>query len=156
LREPAQMRRNQANLPDSSTAGSNVNLEEIEAMLGLKFSERHRQALSDLNDPIHDATDFLVPSSPHEGLRLLEVNEFLHAADTWDNWPQFLVAFASNGCGDYFAYDLRSEPAPIVYMDPDYTVEENLNSTGGLVFDSFESWYQSKIDKFRRDEPQRR
>jgi hypothetical protein len=73
------------------------------------------------------------------------VNEFLHAADNWNRWPSFLVAFASNGCGDYFAYDIRTEPAKIIYMDPDKTVDENLSKTDGFEFDTFETWYEMKL-----------
>src|SRR4051794_974989 len=98
-----------------------MDLAETEARLGIRFPERHRQALLNATDPIHDACDFLVSSSPFKLLRLVEVNEFLHAADHGNRWPAFLIAFASNGCGDYFAYDLRSEPPKVIYMDPDRT-----------------------------------
>jgi hypothetical protein len=120
-----------------------VELAEVEQRLGLKLPERHRQAVLDLADPIHEACDFLLHRSPHEGLRLVAVNELLHAPERPDPWPDFLVAFASNGCGDYFAYDLRRPPATILYLDPDRTVAENLLATDKLEYESFEAWYQS-------------
>ena len=101
-------------------------------------------------DPIHDACDFLVPDSPYELLRWVDVNEFLHTPDHWNRWPQFLVAFASNGCGDYYAYDTRSEPPKIIYMDPDNMVDENLVKTDGLEFATFEAWYEKKMVRWRK------
>jgi hypothetical protein len=88
-----------------------------------------------------------VPDSPYELLRWVGVNEFLHAADHWNRWPPFLVAFASNGCGDYFAYDLRSKPPRIIYMDPDHTVAENLEAEDKLEYESFDRWYASRRTK---------
>ena len=63
--------------------------------------------------------------------------------------PPFLVAFASNGCGDYFAYDLRSELPRITYMDPDHTVAENLEAEDKLEYESFEQWYASRRKRRR-------
>lgn len=99
----------------------------------------------DPSDPIHEACDFLVPDSPYELLRWVDVNDFLHAADHWNRWPTFLVAFASNGCADYFAYDLRSEPPRIIYMDPDLTIGENIEAEDKLEYESFENWYKSRL-----------
>jgi hypothetical protein len=121
-----------------------MELEQAEAQLSISLPNRHRQAMLDSSDPIHDACDFLVPDSPYELLRWAEVNEYLHAAG---NWPPFLVAFASNGCGDYFAYDIRQKPTRIIYIDPDRTVEENLCEEDKLEYDSFESWYESRFRK---------
>ncbi len=121
-----------------------MEIAEAEARLGMTLPDRHRQAMLDPADPIHEACDFLVLDSPYELLRWVEVNEYLHAHDHYNPWPPFLVAFASNGCGDYFAYDLRSEPLRIIYMDPDYTVAENLASEGKLEYESFEQWYSSR------------
>ena len=92
-------------------------------------------------DPIHEWCDFLVPDSPYELLRWVGANEFLHAPGHWNRWPVFLVAFASNGCGDYFAYDLRSDPPRIIYMDPDCTVAENLAAEDKQEYGSFDEWY---------------
>lgn len=121
-----------------------MDLADAEARLGITLPERHRQALLDPHDPVHEWCDFLVPGSPHRLLLWVEVNELLHAADSLSRWPSFLVAFASNGCGDYFAYDLRSEPSGVVYVDPDYTIEENLTAEDRLVYGSFEEWYESR------------
>jgi hypothetical protein len=117
-----------------------VELGEAEARLGITLPDRHRRAMLDPTDPIHDACDFLVPDSPHELLRWVGVNEFLHAPG---RWPPFLIAFASNGCGDYFAYDLRTDSPQIIYMDPDRTVAENLAAEDKLEYASFEEWYQA-------------
>src|SRR5688500_15439239 len=126
-----------------------VKLAEIEARLGFIFPDDHRQAMLDTADPIHDACDFLVPYSPHELARLVSVNEFLHAPKHLSSWPSFLIAFASNGCGDYFAYNLRSEPPTIIYIDPDLTVMENLTSGDKRQFGSFGEWYNYKLHQRR-------
>src|SRR5882724_5339852 len=101
-------------------------IEQIERKLGLRIPERHRLAMLDLADPIHEACDFL-PLNRTDKLRdIVEQNEFLHSEREDSQWPSHLVAFASNGCGDYFAYDLLAKTYSIIYMDPDSTVEENL------------------------------
>ena len=122
-----------------------MELAEAEVAIGMTLPDRHRAAMLDSGDAIHQACDFLVPDSKYELLRLVGVNAFLHAANHSDRWPPFLVAFASNGCGDYFAYDLRCEPPRIVYIDPDYTVSENLECPCRLHYDSFEAWYAARL-----------
>lgn len=94
--------------------------------------------MQDPADLIHKACDFLVPDSHYELLQWVRVNEFLHAADHWNRWPPFLVAFGSNGCGDYFAYDVRSKPPRIIYLDPDCTVAENLEAEDKLEYESYD------------------
>jgi hypothetical protein len=100
-------------------------------------------------DPIHDACDFLVPHSPHELLRLADVNEFLHAPDRPDPWPSFLIAFATYSCGDYYAYDRRSGQPTVIYIDPGLTVTENLSSSDKLRFGSFGEWYNWELHRHR-------
>jgi hypothetical protein len=117
----------------------------VEKTLGMRFPARHRKAFLDRTDPIHAVCDFLLPASPYELLRLVDVNDFLHAPERWNRWPAHLVAFASNGCGDYFAYDLRSQPPQVLYIDPYLTIAENLGAEDKLQFESFEAWYQNKL-----------
>jgi hypothetical protein len=122
-----------------------MELAKAEDKLGVVFPDRHREAMRNAADPIHKACDFLIPASPHELLRLVEVNEFLHAGNRTERWPSFLIAFASNGCGDYFAYDLRSQPPRIIYVDPDHTIDENLAASDTLEFNSFDEWYADRL-----------
>lgn len=121
-----------------------MDLADAEARLTITLPERHRQAMQDTSDPVHEWCVFLVPESPYGPLRWVEVNELLHATDSLSCRPSFLMALASNGCGDSFAYDLRSEPSGVVYVDPDYTIEENLTAEDRPVYGSFEGWYESR------------
>ena len=127
--------------------GETMSVDDLEGLLGITFPNEHRAALLDPSDPIHIACDFLVPESPHELLRLDQVNNFLHSEDHPDTWPDHLIAFASNGCGDYFAYDTRETPYVIVYIDPDYGVAESLAMDDGYTFSSFPEWRDRKVQQ---------
>ncbi len=120
-------------------------LRRIERQLRLELPSEHRRCLTELDDPIHEACDFLVIDSAHQLLRIVDVNRQLHSPDGRDPWPSFLVALASNGCGDYFAYDTRHTPYPILYLDPDRTVGENLGASDALTFESFSAWRRDKL-----------
>lgn len=122
-----------------------MSLASVEQLLQFSFPRQHRAAMLNPNDPVHNVCDFLVPESPYHLLRLVDVNQFLRNPERPDPWPSFLIAFASNGCGDYFAYDLRGQSPEIIYVDPDHSVHENLSSTDRLAFSSFEVWYASKV-----------
>ncbi|MBI3875942.1 MAG: SMI1/KNR4 family protein [Verrucomicrobia bacterium] len=122
-----------------------MDISEIEEQLKMEFPKRHRQAMLDSSDPIRKECDFLVPSSSHTSLQILHVNEWLHSPNVGSPWPDFLVAFASNGCGDYFAYDIRHKPYHVIYIDPDDSVEENLDDLQALRYESFEKWYEAAI-----------
>jgi hypothetical protein len=52
----------------SSLALVPMKLREIEKHLGITFPARHKQAMADTADPVHEACDFLVPASQYEGL----------------------------------------------------------------------------------------
>ena len=105
---------------------------------------RHRRVIENPDDPIHNACDFLLAITPHELLDLQKVNRFLHSQE-FDPWPKLLIAFASNGCGDYYAYDQASALATIIYIDPGLSVAENLASRDCLRFASFDAWYIFKV-----------
>ena len=122
-------------------------LEKIEQDWKFPLPERHRQALLALSDPIYQACDFLVLESEHKLHRILDLNEWIHSQQVDDPWPKELLAFASNGCGDYFAYHLLGGGRyEIIYTDPDQTVEENLNKEDrSMQFDSFAAWYESTL-----------
>ena len=123
-----------------------MELPEVESRLKFTFPERHRQAFLDSSDPIHQVCDFLVLSvGKHRDI--IQENELIHGAGFGEPWPDFLIAFASNGCGDYFAYDTRQIPANIIYIDPDNTVEENLQAHDKLCYETFEEWYASRIKR---------
>ena len=100
-----------------------MDLERIEEFFGMRFPKRHRSAMLDPKDPIHAVCDFLLIHRTQKMLAIVEENELLHSTKHPDPWPRYLVAFASNGCGDFFAYDIRKRPYSVIYMDPDDTVE---------------------------------
>jgi len=112
------------------------------------FPEQHQRAMQDASDPIHRACDFFVQSSANKSLDLPGVNQWLHSPQVWAAWPEFLVAFASQGCGDYFAYDLRQSPASVIYISPDGTPEEHLANPESLRYSSFAEWYESQLDRY--------
>jgi hypothetical protein len=112
------------------------------------FPEQHQRVMHDATDPVHRACDFLVQSPDNRGLDLVAVNEWLHSRQVASPWPPFLVAFASNGCGDYFAYDMRQSPASIIYIDPDATPEENLADPEALRYSDFAEWYESQLERY--------
>ena len=120
-------------------------LGEIEIRFGIRFPDRHRELFFDLRDPIHDATDFLTLSASRATLDISLVNDSLRRQPA--EWPDFLIAFASNGCGDYFAYDRRLPSLPIIYIDPDFSVQENLASPDKLQHESFAKWYTEQLKK---------
>jgi hypothetical protein len=90
-----------------------------------------------------------LPSLPwfvhHESVGIIEKNNRLRRRD-FRRFRESLIAFATNECGDYFCFDRDS--GRIVYIDPDYTVEENLKS-GELVYDSFEGWMEERLERKR-------
>jgi len=110
------------------------------------FPEQHQQAMQDPADAIHRACDFLILSSDNRSGNLIAENQRLHSSQVSAPWPDFLVAFASQGCGDYFAYDMRQSPPSIIYIDPDSTPEENLAAPEALRYSSFEEWYESQLE----------
>jgi hypothetical protein len=109
------------------------------------FPGRHQRVMADTSDPIHRACDFYTLSGERD---IVALNKWLHSQEVWSPWPDYLIAFASNGCGDYFAYDTRQSPAPIVYIGPDGTPEEKLADPDALRYESFDEWYESEMERY--------
>ena len=91
-----------------------MDVAQVTVRFGLRLPAAHLRCLANPTDPIHDACAFLVLTSENPLLCLDAVNDFLRDERHHDPWPSYLAAFASNGCGDYFAYDTRSSPPTIV------------------------------------------
>jgi len=122
-----------------------LSVNDLESRLGIVLPERHRSALLDPQDPIYDHKELLA-FGPCENI--FEVNETLRSLD-WKEWPEYLVAFATNGCGDYFDYDTRQEPYRVYYIGPIDTASEAMASCEdeGFVFDSFDDWYAYSVSE---------
>jgi hypothetical protein len=114
---------------------------KLEDRFAIVLPDRHRAALCDPQDPIHNHKSLL---AFREGscLNIFEVNEEMRSLE-WKGWPEYLVAFATNECGDYFAYDRREQPYPIYYIGPIGTAAEAIESckNEGFVFACFDDWY---------------
>ena len=113
------------------------------SVLITQFPERHRRAMRDALDPIHRGCDFYVPPEENSTLDIVALNQWLHSDKVW--WPDYLIAFASHGCGDHYAYDLRSSPPRIVYIGGECTPEEHLREPENISGQTFEEWYAATI-----------
>jgi len=118
--------------------------QDIETRLGITLPSRHLAALLDLSDPIHKRTLLLTPEG-NTCQSIFTVNADLRAL-AWKQWPDYLVAFATNECGDYFAFDTRTVPYRVYYIDPIGTAPESIAGCEqeGYVFESFDEWYEDK------------
>lgn len=125
-----------------------MRLEEVESRLGIVFPEMHRRALIDDTDPIREACPIFLSIADGDNC-IISVNESLHEPEQWNTWPSYLVAFSCNGCGDYFAYDLRSRPYRVIYIDPLDTIAEALSDPDQLAFNSFAEWYAYELKEYR-------
>jgi hypothetical protein len=119
--------------------------QDIETHFGIQLPARHLAALLDSSDPIHERT-FLLTAEGNDCQSIFKVNARLRALE-WKEWPGYLVAFATNECGDYFALDARTAPYKIYYIDPIDTVPESIagNHQSGFVFNCFDDWYENEI-----------
>ena len=72
----------------------------------------------------------------------------------WKRWPEHLVAFATNGCGDFFAYDTRDEPYRVYYVGPIGSAAEQVAACEeeGFVFAGFDDWYAYVMEPRQRSE----
>jgi SMI1 / KNR4 family (SUKH-1) len=118
-----------------------LSVDEIEARLRIRLPIRHRAALLDPLDPVHGRR-LLLTAEGNEVSNIFEINRDILALD-WKEWPEHLIAFATNGCGDYFAYDTRSEPYRVYYVGPTDSAPEAIAicEKEGFLFDCFDDWY---------------
>jgi hypothetical protein len=119
--------------------------QDIETRFGIALPSRYRVALLDPSDRIHQKTQLLTPDG-EAGQSIFAINADMRSLD-WKQWPDYLVAFAHNGCGDYFAFDTRSVPYRVYYIDPLETARESIAGCDdeGYVFESFDDWYEHEI-----------
>ena len=100
-----------------------MTLEQIESVYGFQFPDRHRKDLEDRSNQIHSAVEFLFPDDP--GIRdFVKCNEKLRSG--WKKAGVNVVAFATQGCGDFFAYDISKTPYQVFVIDPTWDVPESL------------------------------
>jgi hypothetical protein len=116
-------------------------IRDFEARFGIVLPDRHRAALLTPADPVHIRKDLLAVGEG-QCWDIFEVNERMRSLH-WKEWPDYLVAFATNGCGDYFAYDRREQPYPVYYIGPIDTATEAMESCKNerFVFACFDDWY---------------
>ena len=119
---------------------------EAETRLGISLPYRLVMALHDPSDPIRKRVDLLTLDDGPGGI--VEANEFLRPLE-WRQWPDYIIAFASGGCGDYFAFDTRTVPYRVYYIDTLGTVAESIASCEqeAFVFESFDHWYVHEISQ---------
>lgn len=91
-------------------------IDDVEKEFGMTLSAAHRRALLDPDDPLEEV---LLPLNG-EG-SIFKVNEAMRRLE-WKKWPGHIVAFATQGCGDYFAFDTSAFPYRIFYIDPHESV----------------------------------
>jgi hypothetical protein len=122
---------------------SENDLEAVELILGFSFPEDYKRFISKPDIEVIKKLPSLLWFVHHDTVGIIETNNWLRKRDS-NRFPERLIAFATNECGDFFCFD--SETRRIVYIAPYYTVEENLNSNE-LVYDSFERWMEQRLER---------
>ena len=117
--------------------------DEIETGLRIKLPPRHRAALLNSADPIHSCANLLGSEGDPT---IFSVNRDERAAD-WREWPDYLTAFAYDGCFGLWAYDTREEPYRVYYIDPLESAAESIAGCEAedFVARSFDDWYADRL-----------
>ncbi|HKI18970.1 MAG TPA: SMI1/KNR4 family protein [Isosphaeraceae bacterium] len=129
--------------PDIYQPVPDEDIEAVEEWLEFSFPESYRRFLRQPDIEAVKRLPSLLWFVRHDGVGILDANEFLRGKD-YDPFPDRLIAFATNECGDFFCFD--RDTGKIVYIDPEHTVEENLKS-GELVYESFEKWMKQRLER---------
>ena len=124
---------------------SEDDIETVEAILGFSFPEDYKRFIRNPDIEVIKKLPSLLWFVRHSSMGIIETNKRLRRRD-FRPYPERLIAFATNECGDYFCFD--RDTGRIVYIDPDYPVEENLKSVE-LVYDSFERWMIQSLERRR-------
>ncbi len=95
-------------------------ISDFEELWGLKFCDMHQALLQrPYDDPEILKLGLLVIGADIELMNIDHVNEMVHDEDRTMPWPDGLIAFATNECGDYFAYRINGPRSDIVYVGPE-------------------------------------
>ena len=123
-----------------------ADIEYVESQLGLQFPDTLKAIFRDPDLRLIKKLPTLLWIVRHPSLGLHEVNDYLRSREH-DPFPDYLVAFATNECGDWFCFEIVNDfdfaRGGVVYIDPSLTVEENLRQRE-LTFPSFDAWVKCK------------
>jgi SMI1 / KNR4 family (SUKH-1) len=122
---------------------SEDDIETVEAILGFSFPEDYKRFTRQPEIEAIKKLPSLLWFVRHSSMGIIETNKQLRKRD-FKPFPERLIAFATNECGDYFCLD--RDAGRIVYIAPDVTVEENL-ARDELVYDSFEQWMDQHLKR---------
>jgi hypothetical protein len=122
---------------------SEEDIETVEAIIGFSFPEDYKRFVRNPDIEAIKKLPSLLWFVRHNSVGILETNKRLRKRD-FKPFPERLIAFATNECGDYFCFDRDTNR--IVYIDPDRTVNENL-ARDELVYDSFEQWMKQRLER---------
>ena len=131
--------------PDIYQSVSDEDIREVESLLAFAFPEAYRRFVRDPDIEVVKRLPSLLWFVRHTSMGLIDVNLRLRKPGP-RAYPDRLVAFATNECGDYYCFD--RDTGRIVYIDPDRTVEENMGSDE-LVYESFGMWMEQKLKRGR-------
>jgi hypothetical protein len=110
-------------------------IEAVESRFAFVFPEKYKRFVQAPDIEVIKRLPSLLWFVRHQSVGILEVNRFLRGREH-DPFPDQLIAFATNECGDYFCFD--RETGRVVYIAPDASVVENLEADGCLSYDSFD------------------
>jgi hypothetical protein len=118
-------------------------IEAVESRLEFAFPAEYRSFLKEPDIEAIKKLPSLLWFVRHPGVGILDTNIHLRKRALWP-FPEHLIAFATNECGDYYCFD--RERGRIVYIAPNYSVEENLERDE-LVYDSFDQWLEDRLQR---------
>jgi hypothetical protein len=121
-------------------------IEAVESRFGFAFPEGYRRFLKEPDIEAIKKLPSLLWFVRHPGVGILDTNIRLRKRVLWP-FPEHLVAFATNECGDYYCFD--RDRGRVVYIAPNYSIEENLERDE-LVYDSFDQWLEDRVQRKSR------